>query len=222
MPLASGKNSYKTFKTTAIRSGGIQKVSGRWVGLEAMQCGWSVGGRNSAHSGFCFRFCLPWSVSGEVTCTGRMAQRGDCAPFTLNLKSRGWACVRIPRFSGTLPQCEDKFDFSSLRFQSFLDQAETNDQLHKPGRQKGGPWEWLRQRGDCPRSVRAELVGTVPRWQGPWGDCIPEGRVTEKTRPPAPPVLLPPAPAETAGVCAASPPGPMSCFLGCCQLPPAS
>lgn len=105
-----------------------------------------------------------------------------------------WAYVRIPRFSGTLPQCEDKFNFSSLPFQSFLDQAEPDNQLHKPGRQKGGPWEGLRQRGDCPWSVRAELVGTIPRWQGPWGDHIPEGRVTGKTRPPAPLALLPPAP----------------------------
>lgn len=97
-----------------------------------------VSSRNSAHSGFCFRFCLPWAVSGEVTCTGRHDPGWRlCAVHTEPEIS--WAWVRIPGLSGTLPQCKDTFDFSSLHFQSFLDQAETGDQLHKPGRPEGGP-----------------------------------------------------------------------------------
>lgn len=98
-----------------------------------------VSGRNNAHAGFCFRFCLPWAVSGEVTCTGRHGAGWRLRALHIEPEI-SWAWVRIPRLSGTLPQCKDKFDLSSLRFQSLLDQAETDDQnISRREDRKGAP-----------------------------------------------------------------------------------
>lgn len=88
----------------------------------------------------------------------------DCALFTLNMKSCG------PGFESPgsrEPYHSAKTNLTFLVRAFFLDQTETDDQLYKVGRSEGGPWEGLRQRRDCPWSVRAEFVGIVRRWQGP-------------------------------------------------------